>query len=369
MEAASPKARVLALYLPQYHPIPENDKFWGKGFTEWTNVAKARPLFPGHYQPHIPADLGFYDLRLPETREAQAEMARNAGIEGFMYWHYWFGNGKKTLERPFEEVLSSGKPDFPFCLAWANHPWTTKTWKKGKGITLDHTIFEMDYSNDNDFIDHFNYCLPAFKDKRYVRIDNKPVFAIYSLWDFKKRKQFVETWQRLAKNNGLPGIYFIAMTNGRRDETPDTYLNDGFDAVNPTSMWVAEYKLRGNMIIKRGLVLLSKIFRIPIQGYNFKKAIPWLTGEEVRRDNIFPTAICGYDRTPRAGVVGQFYYNYTPETFRKHIKNILDHISHKGYEHRVIILKSWNEWGEGNHLEPDLRYGHAFLDILKEELE
>ena len=362
-----PKARVLALYLPQFHPTPENDKFWGKGFTEWTNVAKAKPLFPGHYQPHIPADLGFYDLRLPEVREAQADMAREAGIEGFMYWHYWFGNGKKTLERPFEEVLASGRPNFPFCRAWANHSWTTKTWKKGKGITRDHTIFEMDYSDDNDMIDHFYYCLPAFKDKRYVCIDGKPVFAIYSLWDFNKRKQFIETWQELAHKNGLSGIYFIAMTNGRHDETPDSYLNDGFDAINPTSMWIAEYKLRKNIIIKRGLVLLSKIFRIPIQGYNFEKAIPWLTGEEERRDNIFPTVICGYDRTPRAGKTGQFYYNYNPKTFRKHLKNVISHIAHKSFEHRVIILKSWNEWGEGNHLEPDLKYGHSFLNILKEE--
>ena len=122
------KARVIAFYLPQFHPIKENDEWWGKGFTEWTNVGKAKPLFKGHYQPRVPADLGYYDLRMPEVREAQADMAREAGIEGFMYWHYWFGNGKQILERPFNEVLSSGKPDFPFCLGWANHSWTRRTW-------------------------------------------------------------------------------------------------------------------------------------------------------------------------------------------------------------------------------------------------
>ena len=125
------KARIIANYLPQFHPIPENDKYWGVGFTEWTNVAKARPLFKGHYQPHIPADLGFYDLRLPEVREQQAQLAREAGVEGFCYWHYWFGKGRQVLERPFNEVVASGKPYYPFCLAWANHDWTTGSWKKG----------------------------------------------------------------------------------------------------------------------------------------------------------------------------------------------------------------------------------------------
>lgn len=127
------KARVIAFYLPQFYPTPYNDKYWGKGFTEWTNVAKAKPLFKNHYQPRIPADLGFYDLRLPEIREQQAELAREAGIEGFCYWHYWLGNGKRLLSRVFDEVIATGKPDFPFCLAWANHNWTTGTWEnKGK---------------------------------------------------------------------------------------------------------------------------------------------------------------------------------------------------------------------------------------------
>ena len=154
------KARVIALYLPQFHPIPENDAWWGKGFTEWTNVAKAKPLFKGHYQPHIPADLGFYDLRLPEVREAQAELAREAGIEGFCYWHYWFGNGRRLLERPFNEVLESGKPDFPFCLAWANHSWSSNSWKKGFALQKNTLLLEQTYPGEQDYIDHFHAVLP-----------------------------------------------------------------------------------------------------------------------------------------------------------------------------------------------------------------
>ena len=153
------KARVIAFYLPQFHPIPENDRWWGKGFTEWTNVGKAKPLFKGHYQPRVPADLGYYDLRMPEVREAQAKMAREAGIEGFCYWHYWFGNGKKLLERPFQEVLSSGKPDFPFCLGWANHSWTNKSWEAGTKRIKESTLVEMVY-NKEEYVKHFYEVLP-----------------------------------------------------------------------------------------------------------------------------------------------------------------------------------------------------------------
>ena len=162
--------RIIAYYLPQYHPIPENDEWWGPGFTEWTNVAKARPLFRGHYQPRIPADLGFYDLRLPEVREQQAQLAREAGIEGFCYYHYWFGEGRQLLQRPFDEVLASGKPDYPFCLCWANHDWTNKTWTKGSSARRDSMIMQMHYSVEDD-IRHFNHLLPEFKDKRYISVD------------------------------------------------------------------------------------------------------------------------------------------------------------------------------------------------------
>lgn len=162
------KSRIIALYLPQFHPIPENDKWWGKGFTEWTNVRNAVPLCKGHLQPRVPADLGYYDLRDPEIREKQAELAREAGIEGFCYYHYWFGEGRQLLERPFEEVLKSGKPDFPFCLCWANHNWTNKSWKKSKSFAADGMIMEMRYSME-DHIKHFYYLLSAFKDPRYIK--------------------------------------------------------------------------------------------------------------------------------------------------------------------------------------------------------
>ena len=144
------KARVIAYYLPQFHPTKINDKYWGKGFTEWTNVTKAKPQYRGHYQPQIPADLGFYDLRLPEIRQAQADMARENGVEGFMYWNYWFGNGKKILEMPIEELMRTAKPDFPFCVGWANHDWSNKTWQKTKRFTKDTVFLKQEYLGKQD---------------------------------------------------------------------------------------------------------------------------------------------------------------------------------------------------------------------------
>ena len=171
---SSAVAHLIALYLPQFHPIPENDEWWGRGFTEWTNVAKAKPLFPGHRQPHLPADLGFYDLRLQEVREAQAEMARNAGVGAFCYWHYWFGNGRRIIERPFEEVRDSGKPDFPFCLAWANQSWTGIWYGNPK-----QTLVKQEYFGRADEEAHFRWARKAFEDS--VQSDASSVEAHYDL--------------------------------------------------------------------------------------------------------------------------------------------------------------------------------------------
>lgn len=221
MEYQNRKARVIAFYLPQFHPIPENDKWWGKGFTEWTNVGKAKPLFKGHYQPRVPADLGYYDLRMPEVREAQAEMAREAGIEGFCYWHYWFGNGKQLLERPFNEVLESGKPNFPFCLGWANHTWTTKTWANGRMGQSTGMIAEQKYLGKEDYMMHFEYVLKAFRDPRYICVDGKPLFVVFD--PYALPNDFIPLWRELAQKNGLKDIHFVGYTqntsaHGLKDE-------------------------------------------------------------------------------------------------------------------------------------------------------
>lgn len=358
------KARVIAMYLPQYHPIPENDKTWGKGFTEWTNVVQARPLFNGHYQPRIPADLGFYDLRLPEVREAQAEMARLAGIEGFMYWHYWFGNGRVLLERPFQEVLAAGKPDFPFCLGWANHSWSTKTWTKGKNLGKDEMIMEQLYPGIDDYREHFYYVLSAFRDSRYLTVNGNPIFTIFDPLAIPDMSDFIRLWRKLANENGLKGIHFVALKNGRKSSVK-SLLDMGFDAVNNRSMWEAEAAVVGSRIKRRLNSLLSWKMGLKVVKYEYKEVMKHLSTAEDYEENVYPTILPGYDRTARAGVRAIIYENATPEYFAKHVEDVLHYVENKPQEKRIIFLKSWNEWGEGNYMEPDLKYGSKFLEALK----
>lgn len=380
------KARVIALYLPQFHPLAENDKVWGPGFTEWTNVAKAKPLFRGHYQPRIPADLGFYDLRLPETRERQAEMAREAGIEGFCYWHYWMGNGKRLLNRPFDEVLASGKPDFPFCLAWANHDWTTKTWKNNGGTTM---ISKQLYPGDEDYINHFNTVLPAFKDHRYITVDGKPLFCIFDPYGFADIERFMELWQKMAKVNGLKGVYFVAMCNSTTTmvrnadgtirrvlpnlessaEVYKSFLDMGFDAVNSLGKSRAEMLYSGKYKRLIRFVLQQRFSFMPTLKYDFSKITKYFFSPEDSWENVYPTILSQWDRSPRTGKSEGVYVNSTPENFQKHIEKALDVIKDKSPEHKILFLRSWNEWGEGNYVEPDLKYGHGFLDAIKNTIK
>ena len=382
------KARVIAFYLPQYHPIPENDKYWGKGFTEWTNVAKAKPLFLGHYQPRIPADLGFYDLRLPETREEQAKLAREAGVEGFCYWHYWFGNGKELLERPFNEVVDTGKPDFPFCLGWANHTWSTRTWNSHKGSEGGEIIVEQTYPGESDYTAHFNKYLKAFRDNRYIKIDGKLLFVVFSPRRFSDFQTFKACWNRLAKENDLEGFFFVGITENftitdeskhvsyriktKKDieaKAKDLYQNifqKGYDGVNSrgdtraavlSSSFLSYYLKR--YLIKIGIKTIAK--------YSYKDIIENYYAREDKNINVYPTIIPNFDRTPRAGWrTSNLWYNSTPELFKKHINKALELIKGKDDEHKIIFLQSWNEWGEGNYMEPDLKYRHGYLDALRE---
>lgn len=376
------RARVIAYYLPQYHPVPANDKFWGKGFTEWTNVAKAKPLFHGHYQPQIPADLGFYDLRVPEVRIEQAKLAREAGIEGFCYWHYWFGNGKTVLDMPFREVLESGTPDYPFCLGWANHSWTTKTWEKGTRFTSETMIFEQLYPGDEDYTAHFYAVLPSFRDKRYITVDGKPLFVIFDPDDLKDASHFIALWNELAVRNGLKGVYFV----GRCDALPsmtfsnlnrinelvkpryEYVLEQGYNGVNSVTLKYAEFKATG--IVNKAVhsFLRKHLNGIVLDKYRYSDIMKHCITPEDYLEYVYPQLIPRRDRSPRSGRKAMIYYDSSPEAFKVAAENAVRCVETRKMDHRLIFLNAWNEWGEGAYMEPDLKFGHGYIDALYEVL-
>lgn len=355
-------ARLIAFYLPQFHPTPENDEWWGKGFTEWTNVARAKPLFRGHVQPRLPADLGFYDLRVPDVREAQAELARKNGIEGFCYWHYWLGMGKRLLERPFQEVLDSGKPQFPFCLAWANHDWTNR-WMISSSEKM---LAKQEYPGPQDEIAHFKTVLPAFTDDRYICIKGKPLFMIFYPEGLPDPVRFTDHWRELAEKAGLPGLYFLGVMNFSGNPT-----EFGFDAAttHPPGDIFRRFPIR--FIDK----LSFKLTGLDYRTYQSKRGIPKKYDyrtylESVPFDlpfdrNYFPCILPDWDNTPRYGNKGVLLQGSTPQLFGDHLCRAIETISSRDSEERLIFIKSWNEWAEGNYLEPDQITGMAYLEEIR----
>ncbi len=349
-------ARVVSFYLPQFHSIPENDEWWGPGFTEWTNAAKARPLFPGHRQPHLPADLGFYDLRVPETRAAQAELAQEYGVEAFVYWHYWFGNGRRILERPFTEVLKSGEPGISFALAWANQTWS--------GIwhgAADRILLEQTYPGPEDEQAHFDTVLPAFLDDRYLRVDGRPVFYVFRPEDLPDAGAFVDRWQGMARKAGLPGLYLVAEISDLLGLGPRYTGVDaaGFDAGVYVRLPVR--RTRADVLRMRAQ---RKLLRWPeVYPHSPRPALSTLES-----DRIHPCVYPNWDNTPRSGRRGLAVTGSTPEVFRTHVADAVASVAHRPADERMLWVKSWNEWAEGNHLEPDLDHGHAWLEALRDGL-
>lgn len=350
-------ARVIAFHLPQFHPTPENDAWWGKGFTEWTNTAKAKPLFPGHYQPHVPADLGFYDLRLPEARQAQAELAKQYGIEGFCYYHYWFG-GRRILERPVNEILLSSEPDFPFCLCWANHSWNT-AWDG-----TDKMLIEQIYPGQSDHAAHFDWLLQAFSDPRYIRVDGKPVFLIYKPDDIPDVQQVMDFWRQRAVNEGLPGLYLIGVSH--RDQTWDPRTR-GLDAsVMQALPRKAGRVPRRHLWMKLKLLLQGNRNELTI--WDYEEVLSILLRQNKVDWPDYPIALPGWDNTPRSGMRGVVFHDSTPDLFRRHLREAISRVKDRTTQHRIVFLKAWNEWAEGNHVEPDQRWGHAYLEVIRSEL-
>ena len=359
------KVRLIAFYLPQFHPVPENDEWWGKGFTEWTNVAKAKPLFKGHHQPNLPGELGFYDLRVPEVREQQAALAKEYGIEGFMYWHYWFA-GKRILERPFKEVLESRKPDFPFCLSWANETWSG-IWHGAK----DRILIEQTYPGEKDYEAHFYAVLDALKDPRYIKVDEKPLFCIYSPLNIPDVSHFISIWQNLSKKEGLNGIYFVGFT-GYLENDYQKLIDAGFDGVHFQRITEAnEFIIRQHFFnrLRRKLYNMGIYNKYTTKGIlEYSEYIRKITKPTDTIENTYPVVVPNWDNSPRSGRNSFIVKNSTPDLFREHIKNVFCLLKNKSPEKRIVFIKSWNEWAEGNYLEPDSRFGRKYLEVLKDEI-
>lgn len=361
----SGKVNVIAYYLPQYHPIKENDSWWGKGFTEWTNVGLAKRLYPGHYQPRVPADLGYYDLRIPEVRKQQAELAKEAGVDAFCYWHYWY-KGKQLLEMPLQEVVRLGEPDFPFCLAWANHSWEKKDWNPKTNVLSKELLIAQEYGDVDEIKQHFNEMLPAFKDKRYYKISGRLVFGFFKVADIPEDyfAKFVETWDALAKECGLPGFCWIAYID--RPEQSQHSNAKRCDALNYVVPLIGPQESRMGRIVKKAL---SVLLHLPTLLVPFEKLMARYDFEFAQRDNVFPTILSGFDHSPRRGRGGIIITKFNPKTFFRYAVKTINCVMHKSEDLRVVFVKSWNEWGEGNYMEPDQRYGKQYINALRKALK
>ncbi len=354
----SPTIRPIAFYLPQYHPIPENDTWWGKGFTEWTNVARARPLFPGHYQPHLPGELGFYDLRLPEARQAQADLAREYGIHGFCYYHYWF-NGKRLLGRPLDEVLANGQPDFPFCLCWANENWT-RAWD-GQAAQL---LIGQDYAEE-DSRRHIRWLAGVFRDPRYIRVDGKPLFLVYQVAKIPDAQRMTGIWREEAQRLGLGELYLCKVESFQDPGMAPASM--GFDAAvefQPDSRrlltaWEkARWHLARRLKVRRGALVVNygswvkRTLRLPAWPYK-----------------CFPCVTPGWDNSARRKSGAFVLHRSTPELYEGWLRTMIGRFEPYGPGEDILFINAWNEWAEGNHLEPCQRWGRAYLEATARALK
>lgn len=348
------EVRAIAFFLPQYHPIPENDRWWGKGFTEWTNVTKARPNFKGHYQPHLPADLGFYDLRMPEVREEQARLARQYGISAFCYYYYWFA-GKKLLNRPLDEVLQSGAPDFPFCLCWANENWTRRWDGCEEDILIAQSHTEADHAG---FIAEI---APALIDPRYVRIHGKPLVIVYRLGQLPDPRRTADLWREYCVNAGIGDIYLAYVQSFERMPMGDDPSLYGFDAAIefPPHRFPVQAEFSQPLINPD---YQGVLFDYVQTSENFiRRTWPSYT--------LFKGVMPSWDNTARRQDVSHVFVGGTPERYEYWLRQVVEQTRrlHFGDE-RVVFINAWNEWAEGNHLEPDREFGHQYLEATKNVL-
>lgn len=366
--------QIITFYLPQYHPIPENDKWWGEGFTDWVNVSKAKPRFKGHYQPHSPSDLGYYDLRDVKVRVSQADLAASYGISGFCYYHYWF-NGKMLLEGPFNEVLESGKPDFPFCVCWANENWT-RSWDG-----MDKECLMTQNYNEYDPKQHIEWLEKAFSDKRYIRVNNKPLFLVYNAGGIPDLKNKIIKWRETIKDKGYDDLYLCSVISVHNKLSDDEIIRLGFDAIvdfipngrdiPKMKLWSMPknylYRLYNKLIRIFGLE--GKISDLPVTYvYDYESLVEIKLNKPKSKYRKYPCVIPSWDNTARRKIV-YIMQNDNADLYRTWLEKTIESVKQNPLEEQIVFVNAWNEWAEGCHLEPDQRNGKKFLDATLDAVQ
>lgn len=368
--------KIIAFYLPQFHEIPENNEWWGKGFTEWTNVKSAKPLFPGHQQPKIPFENNYYDLTNDDVKIWQAKIAKKYGIYGFCYYHYWF-NGKLLLEKPMEQMLQNKKVDIPFCICWANEAWT-KQWV-GNEKTI---LIQQKYGDKNEWKKHFEYFVPFFKDQRYICKNGKPLIFIYRPDIIPCLNEMISLWRELAIQYGFKGLTVLGKRSGSAMEDDNKYKS--FDYIvewQPSCVKDVSHKTRNPIKLVRRAVYdkLSLLFHKDMYRYSIleyfirRKRKNMGSYDSVWEDIInmkpiskksIPGAFVRWDNTPRFGEKGTIIKGETPEKFGYYMSKQIDHAKNI-YKKNFMFLFAWNEWAEGGFLEPDMINQYRYLEALK----
>ena len=369
--------KIIPLYLPQFHIIPENDEWWGKGFTEWVNVREAKPLFEGHNQPRVPLNNNYYDLSDIETLKWQCRIAKEYGIYGFCMYHYWF-NGHLLLEKPMEMLLAHPEIDIKYCISWANHDWTD-AWKASN--RQPKVLIAHNFDDEKDWVDHFNYLLPFFKDPRYMTENNKPLIVIYIPNIIRKLKKMLDVWSQMARDNGFDGLTFIYQSAASSfDNSWDHSLFDYGVEMNPGYVGLANrqknssffpklmkysHEIKRFLHIRRSLLPQKKITEVSKADYDYT----WQRILELRpisnAPKMIPCAFTDWDNTPRHKEHGYLFQGVSPGKFKSYFKQLIDNTKNF-YDTDMIFVFAWNEWAEGGYLEPDEKNGFAFLEAIKE---
>lgn len=350
--------RAIAFHLPQFHPVPENDDWWGKGFTEWTNVAKAKPLFRGHYQPQLPGELGFYDLRLREARQAQASLAKEHGIHGFCYYHYWF-NGRRLLERPVNEIVASGEPDFPFCLCWANEPWSRRWLGEEREVLMPQSYSASDHTI------HAQTLAPIFADPRYIRVDGRPVFVIYRPSHIPDLESFIETFSAEVQRLGVPAPFLIAINN--HDASLD-YRALGFATemqFEPALGALPQFMDDASSWSKFRRNLRYGVPSRKLKLYGYRESRSTMAASKPSKSNV-PCIFVSWDNSARRGENGIIFPDCSPAEFESELNAELEKWKkQENKETDLFFINAWNEWAEGNTLEPNSKFGRGYLESVK----